>query len=138
VVIGLVLVGWAGWGRAPRISMRAPLSDSMSAALRRRGALARGDSALFVFSPAAEAGSVLLVVTQRRLVVLAPPPRRLRAYPRDSVTYSVAATWRRGPRLALVVQSGASRRDTVFQSLSPRDVWQLTRALRHIVPAERS
>ncbi|HUL03528.1 MAG TPA: serine/threonine-protein kinase [Gemmatimonadales bacterium] len=135
VVIGIALVSWAGWRRAPRISVSTPLPDSVSSALKRRGALLRGDTAVFVFSPATDAGSVVLVVTQQRLVVLA--PRHLRAYPRDSVTYSVVPTWHTGPRLALVVQSRGGRRDTVFQSLSPRDVWQLTRALRRLVPEER-
>jgi serine/threonine-protein kinase len=138
IVAGVAVAGWVGWGPAPRLAVQAPLPDSVTAPLKRRGALVRGDSALFAFSPATGGGSTVLVVTERRLVVLAPPPRRLRAYPRDDVAYSLAATWDNGPRFALVVHMRGSRGgDTVFQSLSARDAWQVTRALRHLVAEER-
>jgi len=126
-IVVLGLAGWLAWGRAPRIAASAPLSDSLTRALKSRGVLPRGDSALFVFSPAGDAGATMLVLTERRLVVLA--PRRNRSYPRDSVAWLVVPGWQGGPRLAFVLQSHGGRRDTVFQNLSPRDVWQLRRAL---------
>lgn len=127
VMMLLGVAGWIGWGRAPRIAASAPLPDSLTNALRRRGALPRGDSALFVFSPAGDAGAATLLLTERRLLVLG--PRRILSYSRDSVTWMVAPRWEAGPRLAFLVQSPGSRPDTVFQNLSVRDVWQLRRAL---------
>jgi serine/threonine-protein kinase len=136
LLITAAAVGWLLWGPAPRLSVTAPIPDSVSTSLRRRGAVARGDTAVFAFSPAADPGSVVLVVTQHRVVVVA--PRRFRAYPRDSVAYRVVAGWERGPRLMFVVLARGSQQDTVFPRVSPRDLWQLTRGLRHLIPEDRS
>jgi len=136
LVIAIVAVGWIAWAPPPRLVATAPLADSLSASLRRRGALARGDTALFAFTPGAEAGSVVLLVTQRRVVVVS--PRHLRGYPRDSVSYTLGAGWQGGPHLLFIIVAPGSRRDTVFERVSPRDLWQLARALRRFFPEIRS
>ena len=78
VVAGVV--SWMMLGKPPNMYMKAPVSDSLNTALRRRGILAQDDTAVFAFRPAADQEAALFVVAQRRVVVV--EPRRLRGYPR--------------------------------------------------------
>src|SRR5947209_6303886 len=51
VVGGLLLVVLTVLSKPPRVSVRAPIPDSLAQLLRRQGPLAPGDAALYVFSP---------------------------------------------------------------------------------------
>jgi serine/threonine-protein kinase len=128
------LVGWTVFSGPPTLRLTAPVPDSVNAALRHRGVLAQGDTAVFAFSPGGDHEAVLFVVAQRRVVVAA--PHRLRGYPRDSVAYTVAARWSRGPQFLFILLPGRGRRDTVFGSLSPRGLWELARGVHGLLPAD--
>jgi serine/threonine-protein kinase len=120
----VAVAAWIALSPPARIRLVAPVPDTLNTSLRRRGILAQDDAAVFAFAPTRE--SSLLLVTERRVVVVA--PRRLRGYPRDSVAYSVRIGWSRGPGFVFLLLAG-ERRDTVFPSLSPRALWDLTRGL---------
>ena len=136
---GALAVSWTVLSGPPRLDAVAPVSDSLAAALRRRGAVAPADTAELAFVPDGPQDSVLLVVAKRRVVVAT--PRRVRAYRRDSVTYTFFATWRGsppGPHFLFVLLPAASpRRDTVFTRLSLRAFWTLGRRVARLLPADR-
>jgi serine/threonine-protein kinase len=131
VVVGLAVATWTVVSPSAKVRITAPVPDSLNVALRRRGILAQHDTALFAFSPAGAGESALLVVAQRRVVVVA--PRRLRGYARDSVAYTLAFGWRAGPRFAFILLPG-HRRDTVFDRLSPRGLWEVARGVNDLLP----
>jgi serine/threonine protein kinase len=128
------VVSWMMLGNPPKMNMRAPVSDSLNTALRRRGILAQDDTAVFAFRPAGDQEAALFIVGQRRVVVVA--PHRLRGYPRDSVAYSVAPRWRAGPKFAFILLPARARPDTVFESLSPRGLWGIARGVDRLLPGE--
>jgi len=131
VVGALVLVGLAVLSRAPRISAGAPIPDSLAQPLRRQGALAPGDPALYVFSPRGADDTTLLLVARRSVVVVT--PHRVRAYRRDSVRAGYGAELRGGLSFRMVLLLSRARRDTVFRHLSFRDVYELSRRLGKLI-----
>ena len=131
VVGALVLVGLAVLSRAPRISARAPIPDSLAQPLRRQGALTPGDAALYVFSPRGADDTTLLLVARRSVAVVT--PHRVRAYHRDSVQVRYGADLRGGLAFRLVLALPRARRDTVFRHLSFRDVYELATRLGKLI-----
>ncbi|PYP08477.1 MAG: hypothetical protein DMD56_12630 [Gemmatimonadetes bacterium] len=131
VVGALVLGGLAVLSRAPRISAHAPIPDSLAQPLRRQGALAPGDPALYVFSPRGADDTTLLLVARRNVAVVT--PHRVRAYRRDSVQVGYGAELRGGLSFRMVLTLSRARRDTVFRHLSFRDVYELSRRLGKLI-----
>src|SRR5438093_4807561 len=127
VVGGLLLVVLTVLSKPPRVSVRAPIPDSLAQPLRRQGALAPGDAALYVFSPRGADDTTLLLVARRSVAVVT--PHGVRAYRRDSVRVSYAAELRGGLSFRMVLTLPRARRDTVFRHLSFRDVYELARRL---------
>ena len=127
VVGGLLLVVLTVLSKPPRVSVRAPIPDSLAQPLRRQGALAPGDAALYVFSPRGADDTTLLLVARRSVAVVT--PHRVRAYRRDSVQVRYAAELRAGLSFRMVLTLPRARRDTVFRHLSFRDVYELARRL---------
>ena len=108
----------------PRIDARAPLTVSPPAA--RAPASSDRDVALFAYQPGND--TTLLVVTQRRTAVVL--PRTVRVYARDSVQpdMDLDIVGGLGARLVLKGINGTQSVDTVFRSLSFRDVVRLSLA----------
>src|SRR5207249_329019 len=131
VVGALVLGGLAVLSRAPRISAHAPIPDSLAQPLRRQGALAPGDPALYVFSPRGADDTTLLLVARRSVAVVT--PHRVRAYRRDSVQVGYGVELRGGLSFRMVLLLSRARRDTVFRHLSFRDVYELSRRLGKLI-----
>jgi eukaryotic-like serine/threonine-protein kinase len=134
VVGALVLVALTVLSEPPRISALAPIPDSLVQPLRRQGALAPGDVALYVFSPRGADDTTLLLVARRGVAVVT--PHRVRAYRRDSVGVRYGADLRSGLSLRMVLALPRARRDTVFRHLSFRDVYELTRRLGKLIGAD--
>ena len=136
-VVGVVAVGALGLAAAtllstpPRLAVSAPVPDSLAQALRRQGALARGDAPLYVFAPRGADDTTLLVVTRHSVAIVT--PHGVRSYPRDSVQARYGPVVRGGLAVRLVLAVSASRRDTVFRSLSLRDLYELTSRLRGLL-----
>jgi len=126
-VAGAGVVAWAVLSGPPRLDATAPFPDSLTAALRRRGALLPRDTGLFAFIPDGPQDSVLLLVGKRRVAVAT--PRGARTYPREGVAYGFHVRWGVGPRFVLVLRVAGGRRDTVFTNLSPRGLYVLARRL---------
>jgi hypothetical protein len=121
--------------RPPKMEIRAPVSDSLNTALRRRGILAQDDTAVFAFRPAGDQEvAPLFVVAQRRVIVVA--LHRLRGYPRDGVSYTLAPRWGVRPRFVFILVSARARPDTVFERLSPRGMWAIARGVEALLPGE--
>jgi serine/threonine-protein kinase len=107
--------------------------DSLVQALRHRGAVARGDVPLYVFAPQGADDTTLLVVARHSVAIVT--PHGVRSYPRDSVRARYGLAVEGGLALRLVLAVSASRRDTVFRSLSARDVYGLAPRLRQLLGA---
>ena len=131
-VVGvLVLVALVVLSHPPRISARAPIPDSLAQSLRRQGALASGDAALYVFSPRGVDDTTLLLVARRSVAVVT--PHRVRAYRRDSVQVRYGAELRGWLSFRMVLTLPRARRDTVFRHLSFRAVYDLSRRLGTLI-----
>jgi hypothetical protein len=136
-LVGVVVVAALGLAAAtllstpPRLAVSAPVPDSLAQALRRQGALARGDAPLYVFAPRGADDTTLLVVTRHSVAVVT--PHGVRSYPRDSVQASYGPVVRGGLAVRLVLAASASRRDTVFRSLSLRELYELASRLRRLL-----
>ncbi len=138
-VAGAAVVFWGVFSRPPKLSVTAPVPDSLANALRGQRALASGDTAEYAFVPDGPPDSILFVVAKRRVAVVT--PRRVRTYPRDSVAYTYDVKLRRNfqsgfccVRFILVLPGG--RRDTVYPNLSPRAVYEMARKLEKLLPAD--
>ena len=131
VVGGLLFVALTVLSKPPRLSVRAPITDSLAQLLRRQGALAPGDVALYVFSPRGADDTTLLLVARRSVAVVT--PHRVRAYRRDSVQVGYGAELRGGVSFRMVLTLPRARRDTVFRRLSFRDVYELSRRLGKLI-----
>src|SRR5260370_32537925 len=59
VLGGLLVALLTVLSKPPRLSVRAPIPDSLAQPLRRQGALAPGDAALYLFSPRGDDDSTL-------------------------------------------------------------------------------
>ncbi len=131
VVGALLFVALTVLSKPPRVSARAPIAESLAQALRRQGALAPGDAALYVFSPRGADDSTLLLVARRNVAVVT--PGRVRAYRRDSVQVGYGAVLQGGLSFRMVLTLPRARRDTVFSHLSFRDVYELSRRLGKLI-----
>jgi Protein kinase domain len=130
VLAGLGLVAFAGVLRGPRLSLSAPVPDSVIQLLRRQRALPPGDVALYVFAPGGPEDTTLLLVARR--VVSIVTPHGARVYPRDSVRARYRLNLRGGPVLRMILSVPRAREDTAFRSLSLRDVYEMTPRLRQL------
>src|SRR5712664_1264579 len=116
VVGGLLFMALIVLSKPPRVSARAPIPESLAQTLRRQGALAAGDAALYVFSPRGADDTTLLLVARRSVAVVT--PGRVRAYRRDSVQVGYGAVLQGGLSFRMVLTLPRARRDTVFRHLS--------------------
>src|SRR3989442_2390671 len=114
---GGAVVGWTVLSGPPRLDATAPFSDSLTAALRRRGALLPRDTGLFAFIPDGPQDTVLFLVGKLRVAVAT--PRGARTYPREGVAYGFHVRWGVGPRFVLVLRVAGWLRDNVGTYLLP-------------------
>jgi len=121
-VAGAAVVAYTVFSKAPKVAIRAPVPDSLSRAMRARRALAPGDVALYAYQPAGQEDTTLLLLTRRRTVVVT--PHGVRSYSRDSVRTKMGFDVRSGLTFRLVILGtvGRALTDTVFRSLSFRDM----------------
>src|SRR5712664_817367 len=126
---GAAAVAYYVFSKPPRIAARAPLPDSLARMLRARRALLPGDVALSAYEPAGQEDSTLLLLTRRRTVVVT--PHEVRSYARDSVRTQMGLDVHGGLAFRLVIHGTRSKElaDTVFRSLSFRDMVQLDKQL---------
>ena len=129
-VAGAAAVAYTLFSKPPRIEARAPVPDSITRMLRARRVLASREAATFVYQPGND--STLLVLTRRRAAVVS--PRAMSSYSRDSVEPDIDLdiVGGIGARLVLRGTKGPRTADTVFRSLSFRDVVRLALALRKV------
>ena len=130
-VAGAMVVAFAVFSKPPKLSVTAPLPDTLTQALRRQHALGSRDTAEYVFVPAGPEDSILLLVARRSVAVVT--PRRVRAYPRDSVTFGYGVDLKGGLRFRIVLSAPGERRDTVYRSLSFRDIYEMAPRLEQLL-----
>jgi hypothetical protein len=126
----LGVVGFAVFSRGPRLSVSAPVPESVIQPLRRQRALPLGDAALYVFAPGGAEDTTVLLVTRR--VVSVVTPHGARVYPRDSVRVRYRLNVSGGLVLRMILAVGQAREDTAFRRLSIRDVYEVTPRLRQL------
>jgi len=124
-VAGAAVVAYTVFSKAPRVAIRPPVPDSLTRAMRARHALAPDDVALYAYQPAGQEDTTLLLLTRRRTVVVT--PHGVRSYSRDSVRTKLGFDVRGGLvfRLVILGKDTQAHTDTVFRSLSFRDMIQL-------------
>jgi len=122
---GAAAVAYYVFSKPPRIAARRPLPASLASMLRARRALLPGDVAMFAYQPAGPEDSTLLLLTRRRTVVVT--PHEVRSYARDSVRRDMDLILHGGLAYRLVIygRHSATVADTVYRSLSFRDMVQL-------------
>src|SRR6266480_4369815 len=122
---GAAAVAYYVFSKPPRIEARPPLPVSLATMLRARRALLPGDVAMFAYQPAGPEDSTLLLLTRRRTVVVS--PHQVRSYARDSVRRDMDLVLHGGLAFRLVIygRHSATVADTVYRSLSFRDIVQL-------------
>src|SRR5262249_9314640 len=132
---GAAAVAYYVFSKAPRVAARAPLPASLTSTLRARRALLPGDVGLFAYQPAGQEDTTLLVLTRRRTVVVT--PHEVRSYARDSVRRDMDLIVHGGLSFRLVISGrhSAEIADTVYRSLSFRDMVQLRPQLNKTVEA---
>jgi hypothetical protein len=131
---GAAAVAYYVFSKPPRVAAHAPLPDSLSRMLRARRALLPDDVAQFVYEPAGPEDSTLLLLTRRRTVVLT--PHEVRSYARDSVRRHLDLFPHGGLafRLEIYGNHAPAVADTVYRSLSFRDMVQLRPQLNRAEP----
>jgi hypothetical protein len=130
VLAVLGLIGFTVLSRGPRLSVSAPVPDSVLQILRRQRALPPGDVALYVFAPRGAEDTTLLLVARR--VVSVVTPHGARVYPRDSVRARYGLNLSGGLVLRMILSVRPAREDTAFRRLSVRDVYEMTPRLRQL------
>src|SRR5258705_357162 len=122
---GAAAVAYYVFSKPPRIEARPPLPLSLASMLRARRAPLPGDVAMFAYHPAGPEDSTLLLLTGRRTVVVT--PHEVRSYARDSVRRDMDLILHGGLAYRLVIygRHSATVADTVYRSLSFRDMVQL-------------
>ena len=122
---GAAAVAYYVFSKPPRIAAHAPLPDTLARMLRARRALLPGDVAQYAYAPAGQEDTTLLLLTRRRTVVVT--PNQVRSYPRDSVRRDIDLILHGGLAFRLVIYGmhSAEVADTVYRSLSFRDMVQL-------------
>ncbi|HYK82391.1 MAG TPA: serine/threonine-protein kinase [Gemmatimonadales bacterium] len=129
---GAVAVAFFVFSRPPRIAASAPLPDTLVQALRRQRALARGDQALYLFAPGGAEDTTRFLVARRAVAIVT--PGRVRLYPRPGVHVGYGVDLRRGLQFRMVLQLSGARRDTVYRSLTVRDLYELVRRVGKLLP----
>jgi hypothetical protein len=129
-----VVVAVLVFSKPPRISASAPLPDSLTQLLRRQRALAGGEVAEYLFAPGNSEDTTWLLVARHSVAVLT--PRRVRSYPREGVRVHYGVDVRKGLGFRLVLSLPRARRDTVFRSLSLRDLYEVVRRLDKALPED--
>jgi len=131
-VAGAAVVAYTVFSKPPKVAARAPLPDSLTRALRARRALAAGEVALYAFQPGGQEDTTLLLFTRRRAAVVT--PHQVRSYARDSVRTNMDLDFHGGLAFRLVLNSVGqpARADTVFRSLSFRDMLEVGPQLRRL------
>ena len=126
------------WGpqNGARLVARAPLPDVLARTLRARHALLPGDVGLFAYRPAGQEDTTLLLLTRHRTVVLT--PHEVRSYARDSVQRHMDLIPHGGLAFRLMIYGRYSGgvADTVYRSLSFRDMMQIRPQLNREPPPE--
>jgi hypothetical protein len=135
---GAAVVAYYVFSKPPRVAARAPLPDSVARMLRDRRALLPGDVGLFAYQPAGQEDTTLLLLTRRRTVVVT--PHEVRSYARDSVGRDMDVLLHGGLAFRVVIygRHSANVADTVYRSLSFRDMVQLRPQLNKSVAAAAS
>jgi len=129
---GAAAVAYYVFSKPPRIAAHAPLSDTLARMLRARGALVAGDVASYAYQPAGQEDSTLLLLTRHRTVVVT--PHQVRSYARDSVRRDIDLEIHGGLSFRLMIYAPRIA-DTVYRSLSFRDMMQLRPELNRTVEA---
>ncbi len=137
---GAAAVAYYVFSKPPRVAAHAPLPDSLTRVLRARRALLPGDIARYAYRPAGQEDTTLLLLTRRRTVVVT--PNQVRSYARDSVRRDMDLILHGGLAFRLVIygKSSAPVADTVYRSLSFRDMMLLRSQLNRsekVLPARR-
>ena len=130
-VAGAAVVAYTVFSKPPRIAAHEPVPDSLTRALRARRAIAAGDVILYAFQPRGQEDTTLFLITRRRAAVVT--PHQMRSYARDSVRTNMDLDYHGGLAFRLILNNtGAPIRDTVFRSLSFRDMLTLGPELRRL------
>jgi serine/threonine protein kinase len=127
----LVVVAFATFSAPPKLSLSAPVPDSITQTLQRRRVLAAGDAAEYVFVPRGAEDSVMFLVARRHVVVAT--PGHVRSYGRDTVRPGYGMGWRDGVQFRLVLGLPGGRGDTVYRSLSLRDIYEMAPRLQRLL-----
>jgi serine/threonine-protein kinase len=124
-VAGAAVVAYTVFSKAPRIAASAPIPEGLARVLRARRALVAGDAAVYAYQPGGQEDTTLLLLTRRRTVVVT--PHQVRSYARDSVRSDMDMVVHGGLTFRLVIYAARSKElaDTVYRSLSFRDMVQL-------------
>ncbi|HET7791642.1 MAG TPA: serine/threonine-protein kinase [Gemmatimonadales bacterium] len=138
-VAGALVVLWTVFSKPPRLVARAPVPDSVTAALVKSRALAAGDTALFAFQPDGAGDSTLLMVSRRAVAVVT--PHATRAYRRDAVTYHFGLDFQHNLDrglccLPFVLRPNGAAPDTVYANLSPRSFIALAPVLDTLLASD--
>ena len=130
-VAGAAVVAYTVFSKPPRIAAHKPVPDSLTRALRARRAIAAGDVILYAFQPRGQDDTTLFLITRRRAAVVT--PHQIRSYARDSVRTNMDLDYHGGLAFRLILNNtGDPIRDTVFRSLSFRDMLTLGPELRRL------
>ncbi|MGH7731387.1 MAG: serine/threonine-protein kinase, partial [Candidatus Eiseniibacteriota bacterium] len=136
-VAGAVVVIQALLSEEPRISARAPhIPDSVVVSLRAAGAVPRGDTLVYVFAPHGASARDALIITDRHVIELSSAGPRRYARGGVEVRYGITFGVRKRLHGAVVLIAAGGRHDTVFAELSPRELYELGRALAALEPAD--
>jgi len=129
---GAAAVAYYVFSKPPRIAAQRPIADSLAQRLRSRRALVSGDAVEYVYQPAGQEDTTLLLLTRRRLAVVT--PRQVRSYLRDSIRTDFDLDFRGGLafRLAIYGKRPSELADTVFCNLSFRDMVTLAPRLNDL------
>jgi tRNA A-37 threonylcarbamoyl transferase component Bud32 len=128
---GVGVVAFAAFSEPPQLSLSAPVPDSITEALQRRRVLAAGDAAHYVFVPRGPEDSVIFLVARRHVVVAT--PRSVRSYGRDTVRPGYGMDWRHGVQFRVVLRLPGGRGDTVYRSLSLREIFEMAPRLERLL-----
>jgi len=131
---GAALAAYYVFSKPPRLVAHAPLPVILDRTLRARRALLPGDVGLFAYRPAGQEDTTLLLLTRRRTVVLT--PHDVRSYARDSVQRHMDLIPHGGLafRLEIYGRHSGEVADTVYRSLSFRDMMQIRPQLNRQPP----
>ena len=128
-VAGAAVVAYTVFSKPAKIEAQPPVPDSLVRSLRARRALATGDVALYAYEPAGQEDSTLLLLTRHRTVIVT--PHEVRSYARDSTRTAMGLDVHGGLAFRLVIHGTHAKAlaDTVFRSLSFRDMIQIGKQL---------